>query len=48
MFQGSGRPWHIAYGAYRRVLSVQEIRSLFGQDFDILQNAEERGGGIGF
>jgi len=47
-FQGRKRPWHIAYGAYRRCFTQQDISALFGRHFEILATAEEQGEGRGF
>jgi SAM-dependent methyltransferase len=48
LFRASRRPWHIAYGAYRRCFTPQEISALFGRYFEILAIAEEQGEGRGF
>jgi SAM-dependent methyltransferase len=48
LFRGSRRPWHIAYGAYRRCFTPEEIATLFGRHFEVMSMAEERGGGGGF
>ena len=48
LFRGSRRPWHIAYGAYRRYLTAAEISGLFGADFEVLDMIEEQGRGGGF
>lgn len=42
------RPWHIAYGAYRRCFTRKELVELFGGDFEILRIVEERAGDAGF
>jgi SAM-dependent methyltransferase len=47
-FRDCGRPWHVAFGAYRRCFRRREIADLFGRDFEILEMAEERGGDAGF
>lgn len=47
-FAGSRRRWHIACGAYRRCFTLDDIRRLFGPDFEFLDQREERGGGRGF
>lgn len=47
-FRGTGRTWHVAYGAYRRCFTSRDIRQLFGSDFDILELLEERGPNGGF
>ena len=48
LFRGSRRPWHIAYGAYRRYFTRKEIIELFGPDFEMLEIREERGKEGGF
>lgn len=48
LFRGSRRRWHIAYGAYRRCFTRNEIVSLFGSEFEFINMAEERGRGGGF
>lgn len=48
LFQGSRRPWHIAYGAYRRCFQRREILDLFGPDFEFLALLEQREDGQGF
>jgi SAM-dependent methyltransferase len=48
LFRGSARPWHIAYGAYRRFFTRKDVRALFGPHFKVLELVEERGGGQGF
>ena len=48
LFRGSRRPWHIAYGAYRRCFTPREIVNLFGRDFEFISMTEERGKGGGF
>jgi SAM-dependent methyltransferase len=47
LFQGARRPWHIAYGAYRRCFTADEIVRLFGGHFEVLEMLEESGGGQG-
>ncbi len=47
-FRESGRNWHIAYGAYRRCFTKQEIIRLFGVHFEVLTMVEERGKDGGF
>lgn len=47
-FRHSGRPWHVACGAYRRCFTKQEIEVLFGRQFEFLAVIEERGEGRGF
>ncbi len=42
MFRGRRRPWHIAYGAYRRCFTLEDIRALYGRDFEVLEAREER------
>lgn len=48
MFEGSKRPWHIAYGAYRRCFTRKEILDLFTPDFEVLEITEQQGTGGGF
>jgi len=48
LFRGSRRRWHIAYGAYRRCFTAEDITGLFGSDFDFIEMKEERGKGGGF
>ncbi|MHC5034461.1 MAG: class I SAM-dependent methyltransferase [Planctomycetota bacterium] len=48
LFRGSKRRWHIAHGAYRRCFTADEIASLFGRHFEIVEMVEERGEGRGF
>ena len=48
LFRGARRPWHIAYGAYRRCFTAKEILALFSRDFEIVRMTEERGKGGGF
>lgn len=48
LFRGRQRPWHIAFGAYRRCFTSEEIRDLFGRDFAVIAMAEERGEKGGF
>jgi SAM-dependent methyltransferase len=47
-FRGTGRPWHIARGAYRRCFTRADIEALFGREFELLDVREERGEGRGF
>lgn len=47
-FRASRRPWHIAFGAYRRCFTQQEISELFGPHFEIPAIVEEQGEGRGF
>ena len=47
-FAGSMRKWHIARGAYRRCFTLEDIREVFGPDFEFLDQQEERGEGRGF
>ena len=47
-FRAHRRPWHIAYGAYRRCFTQQEISVLFGRQFEILAIEEVKGEGRGF
>ena len=48
MFRGSRRRWHIAYGAYRRCFTRNEIVRLFGREFEFVNMTEERGKDGGF
>ena len=48
LFRGSRRPWHIAYGAYRRSFTRREISDLFGRDFEIMKIVKEKGRHEGF
>jgi SAM-dependent methyltransferase len=48
LFQGSTRRWHVAWGAYRRFFTGDDIRGLFGPHFKVLELIEERGRGQGF
>jgi SAM-dependent methyltransferase len=48
LFKGSRRPWHLAYGAYRRRFTPGEIAALFGRQFDLLDLHEVKGEGGGF
>ena len=48
LFHGSGRPWHIARGAYRRYFTRGDINALFGPHFEVMRMTEERGEGGGF
>ncbi len=48
MFRGRGRPWHIAYGAYRRCFTRQDLEGLFGRHFDAVEWREEKGTNGGF
>jgi len=48
LFRGGRRPWHIAYGAYRRCFTRREILELFSRDWEMLSISEERGEGGGF
>jgi len=47
-FRATGRPWHIAFGAYRRCFTREEIAGLFGRYFEMIEIAEEGGGDAGF
>jgi SAM-dependent methyltransferase len=47
-FRQSRRPWHIAFGAYRRCFRAEDIVRLFGRDFEVVEMIEERGEGGGF
>jgi SAM-dependent methyltransferase len=44
LFRTTRKPWHIAFGAYRRCFTNQDIVSLFQGDFDILQLELEENG----
>jgi len=48
LFRGSRRPWHIAYGAYRRCFTRKALVDLLGHEFDIIALTEERGREGGF
>jgi len=48
LFHGSRRKWHIAYGAYRRCFTRNEIIELLGSDFKVVELLEERGNDGGF
>ena len=48
LFRGSRRPWHLAFGAYRRRFTPGEIKGLFGGEFDLLDLHEVKGEGGGF
>jgi ubiquinone/menaquinone biosynthesis C-methylase UbiE len=48
LFRSSRRKWHIAYGAYRRCFTVEDILELLGSDFELLQMVEQKGRGGGF
>ncbi|MDD5627612.1 MAG: methyltransferase domain-containing protein [Elusimicrobia bacterium] len=41
-FRGRGRPWHIAFGAYRRCFTRADLEALFGPHFDFLFLKEEK------
>ena len=43
LFRGSRRPWHLAYGAYRRCFSREELVHLWENEFDLLDLVEEDG-----
>ncbi len=47
-FKGTHRSWHIAYGAYRRRFTREEVHKLFERDFDLMNIVEERGENGGF
>ena len=47
LFAGS-RPWHIAYGAYRRRFTRQEIIDVFETTFRFLEIVEQKGKDGGF
>jgi SAM-dependent methyltransferase len=42
------RSWHLAHGAYRRFFTAQDIRRLFGADFQFISLEEERDDPRGF
>jgi len=42
------RSWHLAHGAYRRFFAAEDLRRLFGADFQFLRLEEERDGQRGF
>ncbi|HUS48015.1 MAG TPA: class I SAM-dependent methyltransferase [Phycisphaerae bacterium] len=48
LFARSRRPWHIAYGAYRRCFTRQEITDLFGGSFQVVEIVEQDGSDGGF
>jgi len=41
LFQGSKRHWHLAYGAYRRCFTREELIALWEKDFTFLDLVEE-------
>jgi SAM-dependent methyltransferase len=45
LFRGSRRAWQIAGGAYRHYFTKRDLRTLFGEDFEILEIAAQRDGG---
>jgi ubiquinone/menaquinone biosynthesis C-methylase UbiE len=47
-FRESKRPWHIAYGAYRRCFTPSDIVGLFSDCFELLEMLEETGKDQGF
>jgi len=47
-FRGSRRPWHIAYGAYRRCFTQKEITGLWAKEFRFISITEEGGKNGGF
>lgn len=47
-FRGATRNWHIAYGAYRRCFTREDIRNLFATDFTVIRMVEEKGDSGGF
>jgi len=47
-FVGSRRSWHIAYGAYRRCFTPDQILDLFGRHFDVIEMVEQPGDHDGF
>jgi SAM-dependent methyltransferase len=42
------RSWHLAHGAYRRFFTADDLRRLFGRDFEFLSLEEERNDVRGF
>jgi len=48
LLRASRKKWHIAYGAYRRCFTAEDIVELLGRDFEVVQMVEERGRGGGF
>jgi len=48
LFRSSRKKWHIAYGAYRRCFTPEDILELLGQSFEVVKMIEERGRGGGF
>jgi ubiquinone/menaquinone biosynthesis C-methylase UbiE len=48
LFAGSRRNWHIAYGAYRRCFTRNEIIRLYGSDFQVVELVEQGGKDGGF
>jgi hypothetical protein len=48
LFHSNPRKWHIAFGAYRRYFTEEDILGLFRQNFEFLKIAEEREGDRGF
>ena len=48
LFHSNPRKWHIAFGAYRRYFTEEDILRLFGQNFEFEKMAEEQEEGSGF
>jgi SAM-dependent methyltransferase len=48
LFHGSRRPWHLAYGSYRRYFTREDLEGLFGGEFEFLELVEQGGEGGGF
>ena len=46
LFLGSRRPWHRAYGSYRRAFTRRDLLGLFGRDFEFLDLTEDRARGF--
>lgn len=47
-FRGATRNWHIAYGAYRRCFTSEDVRNLFAADSTVIRMVEEKGDSGGF
>ena len=43
LFHGSPRRWHLAYGAYRRYFTREEMLHLWEKDFELTELIEQRG-----
>ena len=48
LFREGRKPWHIAYGAYRRFFTRADLAALFGRHFDVMEMFEEQGQDGGF